>query len=263
MIIDGFTQMGPGIKNRASAVLPPMRDTSTAAGLIAALDEAGIDRAVTFAPRWVGGSFLDPTYERANAAVFEATQQYPDRLIGYGRVNPNWGEAAQRELRRCFDEYGFKGVKLDPDWENFNPNDKKLVHPLMEIAAAHGAPVLFHSGFIPAQPALFWDLALAFPKVPIVLAHMSQRLTNDAVILAQRVPNIYLDTSDHMYMLGQYVRQLGVERFVFGSNLPFSTVGPELMKVRIRADLSEKDKSLILGGNLERIVTSARVGAAA
>lgn len=263
MIIDGFTQMGPGIKNHESSPLRPMRDTSTAEGLIAALDEAGIDRAVTFAPRWVGGPFHDPTYEQANAAVFEATQQFPDRLIGYARVNPNWGEAAERELDRCLNQYGFKGVKLDPDWENFNPNDPKLVHPLMQIAEASGVPVLFHAGFIPAQPALFWDLALAFPNVPIILGHMGQRLTNDAVIVAQRVPNVYLDTSDHMYMLGQFARQLGVDRFIFGSNLPFSTAGPELMKVTVREDLGNEEKAQILGGNLERILSSARVGVAA
>lgn len=254
MIIDGFTQMGPGIKNHAEAKLRPIFDTSTAAGLVSVLDQAGIDQAVTFAPRWVGGEFHDPTYERANAAVFEATQEYPDRLIGYARVNPNWGAAAVRELERGFNEYGFRGVMLDPEWENFDPNDRRLVYPLMEVAQHHAAPVLFHSGYVPAQPALFWDLALAFPDIPLILAHLSQRLTADAVLLAQRIPNIYLEISDHMYRLGTQVKALSADRFIYGSNLPFSTPEPEIFKVTMRSDLSEREKDLILSENLRRLI---------
>ena len=42
-------------------------------------------------PRWIGGEVFDPNYEKANIAIADAVKKHPDRLIGFGRVNPNWG----------------------------------------------------------------------------------------------------------------------------------------------------------------------------
>ena len=253
MIVDCFTQVGAGLANHRTQLLQPLTDTSSADGLLAALDRAGIDRAVAFAPRWVGGDVVDPTYEAGNRAVSEAVHRFPQRLIGYARVNPNYGPAAVAEFEHCCRDYGFRGLMLDPEWENFTPSDRHLVYPLLETARGFGVPVLFNSGYAPAEPALFWRVADDFPELPIVLGHMGGRLTVDAVLVAERAPNVYLESSDNMYRLGTMAKRIGVERVLFGSNTPFSSPEAEMYKITVRKDLSTAQKDLILGGNAARL----------
>ena len=253
MIIDNYTQLGPTVENHRTQLLQPVEKASTAEELIAAMDRVGIDRAVTFAPRWVGGEFVDPTYEQANRTIHSAVQQFPDRLIGYARVNPNYGSAAVQELQTCLEDFGFKGLMLDSEWENFFPGDQKLAYPLFETARKHKVPVLFHSWYCPSEPGLFWQVADDFPEVPVIIGHLGGRLTADAEYIAQRAPNVYLETSDHMYRMSVYARSIGCERVLFGSNMPFSGPESELFKVTRCDDLSQEQKDLILGGNSARL----------
>jgi predicted TIM-barrel fold metal-dependent hydrolase len=142
---------------------------------------------------------------------------------------------------------------LDPAWENFNPNDRRLVYPIIEVARTRRLPVMFHSGYHPAQPALFLEVARDFVDVPIILAHMGERLVTDALIVAERVPNIYLETSDHMYMLASCVKTLGASRVLFGSNMPFSVPEAEILKITASDTLSDTDKGMVLGGSAARL----------
>jgi predicted TIM-barrel fold metal-dependent hydrolase len=253
MIIDFYTHVGAGMANHASRLVRPLEDTTAAQGLLAAMDRAGIDRAVTFAPRWVGGEFVDPTYVQANAAIYEAAQQSGGRLIGFGRVNPNYGGDAAAEVERCFSEYGFKGLMLDPEWENFDPADRELAYPLYEIARAHQAPILFHTWYSPSQPALYWELADDFSEIPIIISHLGGRLISDAVYIAQRARNVYLETSDNMYGVSGPARGIGPERILFGSHTPFSAPEMEMFKVT-SSDLSQEEKDMVLGGNAARLL---------
>jgi uncharacterized protein len=253
VILDLYTTLGPTLANHARQPLRPLADATTAERLLAILDGVAIDSCVTFAPLWRGGPVHDPEYTDANAAVAEAVQAHPDRIIGYARVNPNYGARAVALARRCFDEYGFRGLMLDTGADNVEPSDPDLVHPLVELAAERGLPVLVESGWSPISPAVFWPLAEAFPDTPIVLAHLGGRLIDDAVGLCHHAANVYLETSDHMHLLGQVVKAVGADRILFGSNVPFSAPEAELMKVTIRPDLTDEQKALILGGNAARL----------
>ncbi len=253
MIVDCYTQLGPGINAHRTQLLQPMHDTSTAEGLIAVMDRVGIDRAIVFPPKWVGGDLVDPDYTQGNAFNHQAVTSNPKRLAGYVRVNPNFGAAAVQELQRGLGEYGFKGLMLDPEAENFDPGDKSLVYPLLETVRAAKLPVLFHSWYAPSEPALFWRVADDFPDVPIIIGHMGGRLTVDAALIAERAKNIFLETSDHMYRLHTFAHRLGVERILFGSNIPFAAPEAELFKVTVRNQLSQEEKDLILGGNAVRL----------
>lgn len=253
MIVDCYAQLGPGVANHRTQLIVPMDDTSTAAGMIATMDRVGIDRSIVFAPRWVGGDFVDPDYRQANRAVFDAVRAHPKRLVGYARVDPNWGAQAVDELQRCFRDYGFRGLMLDPEAETFHPGDRRLVYPLLEVARAAKAPVLFHSWYAPSEPALFWGVANDFPELPVIIGHMGGRLTVDAALIAERARNIYLETSDHMYRLGTFAKRIGAERILFGTNTPFAAPEAELFKVTVRKDLSAEQKEMILGGNALRL----------
>ncbi len=252
MIIDTYVQFGPGLANHAQRLQRPISTIDTVASLLRQMDGSGVDVSFIHAPRWVGGAFEDPTYVKANKAVADAVAASNKRLVGFARVNPNYGEAAARELETCFVQYGFKGLMLDAEWENFDPMDKHFSYPLYEIARAHKAPILFHTWYSPSQPALYWEVANDFPDVPIIISHLGGRLIADATYVAQRAPNIYLETSDNMYGVGGPTRNLGAERILFGSNTPFSSLVTEKLKVT-KSHLSKEEQELVLGGNAARL----------
>ena len=55
------------------------------------LDEVGIDRAVAFP---LGAPYTD--YSESNRIVAEEVAKFPDRIIGFCRVNPNSGHRPPR-----------------------------------------------------------------------------------------------------------------------------------------------------------------------
>ena len=98
-IIDAHAHLGPGLRNHGEGSCE--FSAITAQELVAALDRAGIHKAIIFAPLYEGGEFIDPDYRRGNLAIYEAVRQAPERLIGYGRVCPNLQNDAIREWRRA------------------------------------------------------------------------------------------------------------------------------------------------------------------
>jgi predicted TIM-barrel fold metal-dependent hydrolase len=224
------------------------------------MDRAGIDRACTFAPLIEGGVFEDHTYEKSNRAIAEAVRRYSDRLTGYARVNPHFGQQALGEMARCHDEYGLRGLKLHPDWEYFYANSR-MIYPLLERCREYGWPAFFHTGYYPfSHPTLLYPVALDFPDVPIIMAHMGYRHTADCIIVARRCPNVYLETSANASQtaIHEAIRQAGARRVLFGSDMPYTDPDDVLGKVRTLPDLSEDDLALVLGGNMQRILAGGQ-----
>ena len=75
----------------------------TAAELIAQMDRAGVDKALVW---------LKPPYDKEiapeNRAVYDAMRAYPDRLLGFGWVNPRLGDRARHGHHQAV----FRGVRL-------------------------------------------------------------------------------------------------------------------------------------------------------
>jgi predicted TIM-barrel fold metal-dependent hydrolase len=73
------------------------------------MDEAEISVSVIFT---LIGLIRD--FRAHNDELAEVVATYPDRLVGLGSVNPWYGDEAVEEVRRCFTELGFAGLKLHP-----------------------------------------------------------------------------------------------------------------------------------------------------
>jgi predicted TIM-barrel fold metal-dependent hydrolase len=248
MIIDSHIHFGPALQTFADEV-GPLMPLPTVDHLLRVLDDAQIDRAVICPPRWIGGEFFDPNYEKANFAIAQAVKKHPDRLLGFGRVNPNWGSDATKEVRKCLAEYGLSGLKLDPDWDSFFPTNRPIVAPLLNLAMEYKTPVMFYTGYYPAEPALIIELALDFPALPIILGHMGGRLTSDAVIAARKAPNLILETSGSLYSFSGVIKGLGAERFIFGSSCPFEFPKVQLEKLQRTPDLTDLELRKIMADN--------------
>ncbi len=256
MILDAHTHLGPGLRNHSYQLSFEFREPED---LIAAMDRAGIDQACTFAPLLEGGEFEDHTYEKSNRAIADAVRRFPDRLIGYCRVNPHFGQQALDEMARCREEYGFQGLKLHPDWEYFYANSR-IVYPLLERCRAYHWPVFFHTGYYPfSHPTLLMPVALDFPDVPIIMAHMGYRHTADCLIIARRCPNVYLETSANASQMAilQAVRTVGAQQVLFGSDMPYTDPQDVLDKITTLPGLTEADLEMILDRNMRRILGPA------
>ena len=143
----------------------------------------------------------------ANAAVLQAVQQHPDRLIGNIYIDPRLPDALDT-LARYLDA-GFRCVKLFPPVGFYA--DEERFYPLYERIEQAGIPLLSHTGqtnirvISPdpnvrratstkyAHPMTFDSVARLFPKMPIVLAHMAYPYYVDAWSVAHANTNIYLD----------------------------------------------------------------------
>ncbi len=252
MIIDAHVHLGPTLRNHSGSL---EFDATTPAATVVAMDRAGVDVGIAFAPLYEGGRFDDPDYKLANYAIAEAVAQYPDRFVGYGRVNPNRGKAAVEEFRHCLDDYKLRGLMLHPDWESFYPYNQTLMWPLAEVCTEYSVPMTFHVGYYPkCQPMLFIPLAEAFPTVPIYLKHIGYEYWRDAVIMATRYPNIYVETAGASTSgeILAAIRWAGADKVCYGSDLPY--VLPEVVIKKIRSlPISEEDKALVLGLNSARI----------
>jgi len=227
------------------------RKQCTSEDMISLLDKNGINAAVAF---MLGRLLTEQDFYERNKVVAEAARKYPDRIIGFVRVNP-WMDNCVELIDKAVKEMGFKGLKLIPTAEAFPANDE-IVFPLLEKAKQLGIPVQIHSHQPNSQPALIGDLADRFPDVTIVLAHFGMAAYADAIFVAKKCDNIILETSaepwTHRILKGA-IGRIGVDRIVWGSDAPLHHQEIELMKVRL-AGLSDKELDMVLGRNAARIL---------
>ncbi|MBI2369645.1 MAG: amidohydrolase family protein [Deltaproteobacteria bacterium] len=137
--------------------------------LVRDLDEVGLDRAVAFP---LGAPYTD--YAESNRVIAEEAAKFPARIIGFCRINPNFGaESTAAALEHCLGVLRLQGIKLHPEIEFFDPNDEELMAPVYEAARRHHVPLIFHTGMSSkAAPAVIAELAARHPDVPVILGHM-------------------------------------------------------------------------------------------
>lgn len=221
------------------------------------MKKAGIDRACLFTSDFLSteGSLTPKAWEeQTNRKIAESVESHPTRLVGFGTVDPRIEGAAER-LDSFVAKYGFRGAKFHPWHQDFPCGD--VMHPIMEVAARHRLPIVFHSGTpVYAQPLAIAWLAEYFPDVPIVLAHMGLTcMYVDAVHAAKRYENVFLETSCMPYtpVLERAVSELGPHKILFGTDTPFLYPYIEILRIQ-RLAINDDDKEMILGGNIERLI---------
>jgi predicted TIM-barrel fold metal-dependent hydrolase len=223
--------------------------------LLASMAENGIARSV-IVPLKPSGYHLGPENDRIAAAV----HAHPDRLVGFGRVDPWQGKNAVDELRRGLDELSLAGLYLHPFEEQFAANDE-LVFPLMEILQECGLPLLLAGGYPGfSHPSQVGDLARQFPEVTIIATHggqlnISGMLLADAGRMLRANPNVVMETSG-IYredFIEDTIAELGSDRVVFGSNAPYLDQGYEAARIRL-AHLDAATKAAIGGETVRRIL---------
>lgn len=190
-----------------------------------------VDKAVVFGLR-----ARDSGYNVPNDYVAAYARKNPEKLIGFGSIDPNYDDAI-KEIRRCTKALGLRGLKLGPIYQHFDPSDKKY-YPIWEAAQEMGLPIVIHQGTTYvrnaplkyALPVLLEDIALAFPDLTVIIAHMGHPWEADTIALIRKQPNFYADVSAltprpyRLYNDLVLATEYGVlHKLVFGSDYPVLT----------------------------------------
>jgi predicted TIM-barrel fold metal-dependent hydrolase len=195
---------------------------------LADLDEAGFQKAVVLSDRRT-------TPEQVSKFISQA----PDRLTGFGYVNPTLKGSGDEVLKQR-EELGLFGLKLYPTTDGYFVNDPKAAS-VYEAASSIGMPIMFHHAGMPdpgdllkhSDPALIDDVAHSFPELKIVLAHLGYPRVDETLYVARKHPNVWCDISwpygnvnhpSYPFMLWRDLLtalNLGVmNKLVFGTDYP-------------------------------------------
>ncbi len=226
--------------------------------LVRQLDASGVDRAIA----WPMVSYTRDLAED-NRAVRDGARAHPDRIIPFGGVNPRLGlDESMAELRRCIDEYGVRGVKLNGARDGYSIDDPELSLPLVDAIAKAGLVLALHCGandFERTHPFRIAKLSDVHPDLHILIVHMGgsgQPSLHDAAIeFAARYATWTLVDSEADYRKAlEAVRRLGPERVAYGSDCPFTPMRTEwAIRQAVYQDIAEADRARILGGNIARL----------
>jgi hypothetical protein len=229
------------------------RGSGTARDLVELMDKRNIDKAVLLPS-------ASPRKPRYYEDALDAYQEFPDRFYPFFLANPREENVCEM-LQMVVERYGFKGLKMHPTFLGVAADDKDWVYPIAEKARELNICMMIHSDpSIYASPWQIGLLAMDFPEVPIVMAHMGfiDVIYNDAAInMAKRAPNLYLETCgvSAEAKVAQAVREIGAHRVLHGSDMPFHDPAFDMARIEY-AKISAEDKKLILGENAKRLLDS-------
>lgn len=196
----------------------------------------------------------------SNDSMAEVMKKYSEHFICFGSVDPHKGRIAVKEVERIVNELGLKGLKFFPSTQLFYPSDKN-VYPIYEKAQELEIPLLFHSGAPLSagthklkynHPILLDDVAIDFPDLKIIAAHLGNPWFMEIYALAERHQNFYFDISgrarEFLPLLPWQLFEAKIaDKMLFGTDMQHP-LDEYIAEVR-RLPISEAFKRKILGDN--------------
>lgn len=263
---------------------------------IAEMDRKQIDmRVLTITPPhvnpWRGQEQIDLS-RRFNDRLAKICRAYPDRFVGLACLPFDDIDASVKELRRCVEELGLKGVTIGSNVEQAPLSDPRY-EPLWQALDRLQVPVLEHPMIdtdqaeidefeLPLRLGMIFETTMIaarliysgvferYPNFPYVLAHTGGAL----LLLLDRLDNGYrLFPACRKYITrppSEFAKQLYYDTCSFSERslmlakdvvgteqLLFATDAPYLDVDSTHVDtlpITESERAAILGGNAARIL---------
>lgn len=258
MIIDSHAHIFPNnIANKASSSIGSfynmsMRYDGTLETLFKCGNECGIDKYVVQSVATTKNQV-----DSINEFIAQTVDDNKDKLIGFATLHPD-SNNIQNQVDNAI-KMGLKGVKLHPDFQQFDI-DSKNAFKIYEAIEGR-LPLLIHTGDYRTQyskPAKLATVLDAFPKLDVIAAHFGGWSEWEDGALELALKRVYVDTSSSMYAFKPYqIRQLidifGSDYVLFGSDYPMWNPKDEI-DVLSNIDLSPQDRDKIFYKNIENLL---------
>lgn len=199
-----------------------------------------VDKAIVFGLRAHHVGMVVP-----NDLIAQYVAQHPEKLIGFTSIDPNEPNYLD-ELRRTIEDLQMRGLKLGPVYQNYHPMDDRM-RPVYEYCQRKQLPILIHQATTYprraplkfASPLLLEDVALAYPDLVMVIAHMGHPWIAETIVFIRKHPNLFVDISALYYRPWQFYNgmMLAVEygvtdKLLFGSDYPVTTPGDSIQGLK-------------------------------
>ncbi len=229
------------------------RRTHTAPNLLREMRELQIRSAVLLA--------IDLPAISTNAERYlEVGSRHPELLV-FGSVHPFSTGMARRldaQIAR-----GARGVKLHPATQLIRPDHSRAM-ALYRLCGERGLPVFFHCGPVGIEPAagrrrsqvrLYEAPIREHPDTTFVLGHAGALQFEEALALARRHENVWLETaSQSLSVVQRIAREAPSDRILFGSDWPFYSQAFSIAKVLIATEGDPALRRRFLHDNAARLL---------
>ncbi|MGE5596016.1 MAG: amidohydrolase family protein [Hyphomicrobiales bacterium] len=245
----------------------PKAKMATFEDLLRAMDSAGIDRAVA-----AGFAFANAGHAaRQNAYILDAAVRSGGRVVPFATLNladGGWRRAAESVLAGGARGFG----ELRPHNQGWDPLGP-AAHELCELAAAHGAVLLWHVSepvghAYPGKrggigPVELCALAEAHPGTKMIAAHLGGGLPFFVQMpeIRDALRNVWFDTAAASLLYDELsvtrlVGLAGAERVLFGSDFPLLSPARQVhcLTALLESDVAEA----VCGGNADTLFADKR-----
>jgi len=212
--------------------------------LVKLFDKHNIEQAIVFPNPNVGDK-----YPEMNDYIADSVKKYPERLVGFGRVDPR-REDAVKELNRIKNRLRLTGLKLHPFVECFRP-DHPFFNKFFQKINELSLPTLFHSGDGFSSPGLILKIAKKYPKLPIILGHLRE----STISALKECENVYVETSGTLPEFIELSADIDEDRILFGSDVPYYRYPAQIAIVEA-AEVSQRAKRKIFRENFKGLIES-------
>ena len=218
-------------------------------------------------------------------------QNYPDRAVFWGSVNPLEGKKALDLMERQVKEYGAKAFKLyNVRYDYGEPfpwrmDDRRIAFPVFEKALELGVTTIgVHKGVPlgpqPIESTQAWDMdgaAANFPDINFVIFHVGLPFIDEICWQLVRFPNLYASIAATLNFIvraprnfaeniGKLMFWCGEDKILYGGETPIwhprwaldafwnFEIPEDLVTGYGYPQLTTQAKKKILGGNLARLM---------
>ena len=221
-------------------------------GVLKAMDDVGVDRAVAYAPHAAGYDSRE-----GNALLIEQIGD-ESRLIPQFVCNPTWDEMG--EFTDLVDKHEIKSVRMVPALHLY-PFRDWIVKSWLDWLGEANIPVWLPVGYnllgaeYELKPSEVYETLNAHPNVTAVLSEVQYHKMSWAMPLLRSLPNLYVEISRlaNTDGLERLEAAVGFDRIMYGSRFPDQAIAPQLYYLH-HAGLNEETLKDICSRNLERIL---------
>jgi uncharacterized protein len=180
-----------------------------------------------------------------NDDVTEHVARDPSRMVGFGSVDPRDRNSVE-ELERMKFDLGLVGCKMGPIYQNIDPLSRDFLR-VCEALQRLELPMLIHQGTTfslagplkYAQPVLLDEIALRYPHLKMIIAHVGHPWFEDAIAVTRRHENVFADISAlvsrpwHLYQILVSAVEYRVDhKLLFGTDYPYGSASGTMEGLR-------------------------------